>query len=86
MTTNQTAKPSAAAGLPQRKRGTHWQEPPAAPSGAFLPQGPTPARSDPRAAAHRTAEFLTHRPRQQWLSVAEAFDTPSAVRPTRDGR
>ncbi|MDH6107955.1 hypothetical protein [Kitasatospora sp. MAP12-44] len=84
MTHDQTTEPVAAADLPKRKRGTHWQEPPAHPSGAFLPQGPVQQRQEPRAAAHRTADFLTHTSTQRWVSVAEAFDSPSAVRPTRD--
>ncbi|MGA5821579.1 hypothetical protein ACPC54_27375 [Kitasatospora sp. NPDC094028] len=73
-------------GLPRRKPGTHWQEPPERPSGAFLPQGPVLRRPNPRTVAHRTAGFLQHLPQRRWLSVAEAFDTPSAVRSTRDGR
>ncbi|WP_344438806.1 hypothetical protein [Kitasatospora nipponensis] len=93
MTTNQTASATpedetAAAEhpLPRRQAGTHWKTPPAQPSGGYLPTGPTRARLDPRAAARRTADFLQHEPTERWLSVAEAFDTPSAVRPTSNGR
>ncbi|WP_149038413.1 hypothetical protein [Kitasatospora sp. MBT63] len=89
MTSNQTSPESdtaAQAPLPRRKAGTHWKEPDTAPPGSFLPKGPAPARPDARTVAARTATFLRQQPDQRWLSVSEAFDSPSAVRPTSNGR
>jgi hypothetical protein len=82
VTTDQNG--AAAAGLPKRERGTHWQEPSAPSSDAFLSQGPVQQRQEPCAAARRTADLLASTSTQRWVSVSEALDSPSTIHPTRD--